>query len=202
MIMQNKTGKIFIVIGVVLVSLALLLLLYNIREDRLAGQASDEALTSIKETIPDEIAFGVSESNLEHDGDPYEMTVKEIDGYGYIGYLDIPALDLQLPIMSEWDDDRLNIAPCREYGSSKSDDLVIAGHNYRQHFASLPKLEIGNSFIFTDMNGIINTYEVQSIEVIEPTAVEVVKNSESDIILYTCTYGGQDRVAVNGVRID
>ncbi len=45
--------------------------------------------------------------------DPYdpEMTVVEIDGYGYVGVLTIPALELELPVMSEWDAARLKIAP-------------------------------------------------------------------------------------------
>ena len=67
--------------------------------------------------------------------DPYdpEMTVVEIDGYGYVGVLTIPTLELELPVMSEWDAARLKIAPCRYSGSTKTRDLVIAGHNYTTH---------------------------------------------------------------------
>ncbi len=32
--------------------------------------------------------------------DSDKMTVMEIDGYGYIGYLSIPALSLELPVLS------------------------------------------------------------------------------------------------------
>lgn len=51
-------------------------------------------------------------------------------------------------------------------------------------------------FFFTDMDGIESTYQVKEIGVVQPTAAEELKNSEWDLILYTCTYGGQDRIAV------
>ena len=178
-------------LGIVLISSALLLLLYNIREDNMAGNASDMALANMQNNIPNNITD-------EIDG----MTVKEIDGYGYIGYLFIPSLELELPIMSDWDYERLKIAPCRQFGSSKQDNLVIAGHNYTSHFGALPDLETGDILMFTDMDGITITYTVESIGVIEPTAVDVVKYNEWDLTLYTCTYGGKNRVIINCDRQD
>lgn len=183
-------------LGIVLISSALLLLLYNIREDNMARYASDMALANIQKNISEEISYG------KYHKDPYEMTVKEIDGYGYIGYLFIPSLELELPIMSDWDYERLKIAPCRQFGSSKQDNLVIAGHNYTSHFGALPDLETGDILMFTDMDGITITYTVESIGVIEPTAVDVVKYNEWDLTLYTCTYGGKNRVIINCDRQD
>ena len=37
----------------------------------------------------------------------------DIDGNEYIGYLTIPALGLELPVMAELDSARLETAPCR-----------------------------------------------------------------------------------------
>lgn len=74
--------------------------------------------------------------------DPYatEMTEVEIDGYYYIGYISIPALGMELPVMSDWSYPQLNISPCRYAGSTKTDDLVIAGHNYTRHFGGIKNL--------------------------------------------------------------
>ena len=191
--MSNRVGRILILLGAVLVTSALILILFNIKEGTQAGEVSDLVLTQVQEVIPEEII---------NEEDSLEMTVKYIDGYGYIGYLSIPNLDLELPIISDCDEERLKIAPCRQFGSSKSDDLVIAGHNYRQHFGSLPKLQIGHILEFTDMEGVISSYSVEAIQVIEPTDVEVVRDSERDLILYTCTYGGQNRVSVHCVKIE
>lgn len=42
-----------------------------------------------------------------------EMPVVMLDGYEYVGYVEIPALELKLPVMSDWDYNRLTLAPCR-----------------------------------------------------------------------------------------
>ena len=42
---------------------------------------------------------------------------------------------------------------------------------------------------------------VVTVDVLEPTAVDTVKDSEFDLVLYTCTYGGENRVAVFCDRI-
>lgn len=125
-----------------------------------------------------------------------ELPVTEIDGYGYVGYLSIPKLELELPVMSEWDYARLKIAPCRQFGSSRTDDLVIAAHNYKKHFGHLKDLEAGDEVGFTDMEGIENLYEVIRVETLKPTEVDAVQNSDHDLVLYTCTYGGKTRVTV------
>ena len=119
-----------------------------------------------------------------------------LDGYEYVGYVEIPALGLKLPVMSEWDYTRLKVAPCRQLGSSRTDDLVIAAHNYENHFGRLKKLSEGDTVIFTDMEGVVNTYSVKKIETLNPNEVDAVQNSGYALVLYTCTKGGKTRVTV------
>ena len=125
-----------------------------------------------------------------------EMPVVVLDGYEYVGYVEIPALGLKLPVMSEWDYTRLKVAPCRQFGSSRTDDLVIAAHNYENHFGRLKELSEGDTVIFTDMEGIVNTYSVKKIETLNPNEVDAVQNSGYALVLYTCTKGGKTRVTV------
>lgn len=96
------------------------------------------------------------------------MTEVEIDGYSYIGYLSIPKLELELPIMADWDYARLRIAPCRYTGSVRGEDLVIMAHNYASHFGGLAKLSEGDNVIFTDMDGITTVYEVVAQDILAP----------------------------------
>ena len=138
------------------------------------------------ETVPEESA---------------EMKVVEIDGYGYIGYLEVPDLSLQLPVMAECDYKRLKIAPCRQFCAVGTNDLVIAAHNYDRHFGRLKTLQGGESVTFTDMDGIVTSYEVEKVETLKPTAVDEVQNSDYDLVLYTCTLGGKTRVTVLCNRI-
>ena len=97
--------------------------------------------------------------------------------------------------------ERLRIAPCRQFGSTKTDDLVIAAHNYASHFGKLSQLRPGDLLTFSDMESDVILYEVSAMDILEPTAVETVKNSNFDLVLYTCTYGGETRVVVFCSRI-
>ena len=199
--MPKKAGIIFVTIGVVLILTALLLFLYNGIENRRAGQQAESLMDDIHSamieetsptTKPTEIEIEITETQETL---PAEMPVVMIDGYEYIGYLSIPDLELELPVMAEWDYSRLKIAPCRHFGSSRTDDLVIAAHNYKSHFGSLSKLNSGAEVIFTDMDGIENRYVLMKApETLAPDAVDAVQNSGYDLVLYTCTSGGATRV--------
>jgi sortase A len=130
------------------------------------------------------------------DPSAFEMTAVEIDGYAYIGYLSIPKLELELPIMADWDYMRLRIAPCRYTGSVRGEDLVLMAHNYASHFGGLTKLSEGDSVIFTDMDGIVTMYEVVAQDILDPYAVGEMTSGDFDLTLFTCTYGGKSRVTV------
>lgn len=205
--MPKKAGIIFVTMGVVLILSALLLFLYNGLEDRRAGQEAELLLNDIQSAITDGTEPTTPPMNSETDSTettdsteavetlPAEMPTLLIDGYEYIGYISIPDLDLELPVMAEWDYSRLKIAPCRHFGSSRTDDLVIAAHNYKSHFGSLSSLKEGAEVIFTDMDGIVNRYVlVHDPETLAPDAVEAVQNSDYGLVLYTCTPGGATRV--------
>ncbi len=192
--MRRKIGFLFMGIGAALLAAALSLLLFNRAEDKNAGKAAENILPSVIAAIEEP-----DESGRKTDADT-GMTVAEIDGYGYIGYLSIPALELELPVMSEWDYDRLKIAPCRYFGSTKTDDLVICGHNYTRHFGTLKNLQAGDLVIFTGMDGETIVYEVKAVETLQPTQITEMLESGCGLTLYTCTYGGQSRVTVRCVR--
>ncbi|MBR5616861.1 MAG: sortase [Oscillospiraceae bacterium] len=203
--MKRKFGILFIIIGILLILAALLLIGYNRYESQSASKASQSVLAVMQNTVEETtVSSAVEDVYVDHI-DPYdqdaaeiaaEMTEKEIDGQYYIGYLSIPILELELPVISEWSYPRLRIAPCRHFGSTKTDDLVIAAHNYESHFGKLKQLKTGDLLTFTDMDGEKILYEVQVIDVLQPTAVDAVKNSDFDLVLYTCTYGGESRVVV------
>lgn len=203
--MKRKFGILFIIIGILLILAALLLIGYNRYESQSASKASQSVLAVMQNTVEETtVSSAVEDVYVDHI-DPYdqdaaeiaaEMTEKEIDGQYYIGYLSIPILELELPVISEWSYPRLRIAPCRHFGSTKTDDLVIAAHNYESHFGKLKQLKTGDLLTFTDMDGEKILYEVQVIDVLQPTAVDAVKNSDFDLLLYTCTYGGESRVVV------
>ena len=203
--MPKKTGIAIVAVGAVLILSALLLLLYNRYEDAHAGQEAENLLTDIEAAIAAQTTDTPAATMPNKGGntatpsptalDP-EMPVVTLDGYEYVGYVEIPVLALKLPVMADWDYTRLKVAPCRQFGSSRTDDLVIAAHNYESHFGHLKDLSVGDTVTFTDMEGIVNTYSVEKIETLNPNEVDAVQNSGYDLVLYTCTKGGKTRVTV------
>lgn len=198
--MRNKAGIVFIALGAVLILSALLLLLYNRHEAALAGKEAEILLSDVEAAIGGQTSSGGPTDPTEETETeptlPPELPVVHLNGYDYVGYIEIPALELKLPVMATWDYDLLQVAPCRQFGSSRTDDLVIAAHNYVTHFGYLKKLIPGDTVIFTDMDGIVNNYAVEKTETLDPTSVDAVKNSGCDLVLYTCTIGGKTRVCV------
>ncbi len=187
--MPKNKGKIFVIAGAVLILLALSLYFYNQIENHKAGREAEEVL----------------ETMLSWMGKNWEMEEEdelEIDGNLYIGYITIPSLSLELPVMSEWSYANLKIAPCRQFGSVKENSLVIAAHNYSRHFGSLKYLSGGDEVYFTSIDGMQYAYKVAIVETLNPTQVDEVQNSDYDLVLYTCTLGGKSRVTVFCDRID
>ena len=90
----------------------------------------------------------------------------------------------------------LAAAPCRYSGSAYLENLVIAGHNYRSHFASLPQLQPGDAVTFTDMDGTVFRYKVDSLETLSPYAISDMTSGGWPLTLFTCTVGGQSRLAI------
>ena len=174
-------GLVCIVLGVVLLLAAGGLYAYNRYEDAHAGAEAQTVVADLQQKVE------TPEPETESGPLDPELPVVEIDGNEYVGEISIPSIVIDLPVMSEWSYPRLKIAPCRQFGSSRTDDLVIAAHNYESHFGKLTSLTAGDSVTFTDMN---------KVEVLDPHSVEEVEHSGYALVLYTCTYGGKTRVTV------
>ena len=198
--MGNTLRKICMVSGLLLIAAALCLFVYNKREAVSAAQTAEQALQEISD-VP-HVLEQPQESEIhsiipDYISDPtMEMPTVEVDGNFYIGILEIHALELSLPVISEWNDTRLKQAPCRYKGSVYLDNLIIAGHNYKKHFGGLKNLQIGDTITFTDMDEHCFSYTVTALEELDGTAIEAMESGDWDLTLFTCTIGGKKRVTV------
>lgn len=200
--MRRKLGAVCMALGVVLLLGALGLFLWNENEADRAEAASAELMTKLSVTIEENVQK--QPNSPSYIGTPDEllppeekkMTEVEIDGYGYIGYLTIPRLGLELPIMADWDYTRLKIAPCRYSGTTMEENLVLVAHNYRKHFGPIRRLVPGDEAAFVDMDGNVTCYLVAAVDVVPPSSVEEVTSGSFDLALVTCTYGGNTRLVV------
>ena len=199
--MKLKKGSIFIIIGLLLLVAALLLTCFNLY-DQFRGERSVD-------NIMDKMILKNREHSLQEGEIPdyilnpdMEMPVETIDGRDFIGTLEIPSLNLNLPIISQWSYGNLRVAPCRYDGSAYKNDMILAAHNYPSHFGNLKYLKEGEYVIFTDADGNKFTYTAVVRETLMPTAVnEMLSKDEEDwdLTLFTCTVGGRSRVVVRCV---
>lgn len=200
--MKCKFGIVLMVLGLVLMLCAGGLLIKNNQEAEYAELVSSQVIPKVVSVIQhrqelQQVIPGVSPEIIPE----RTMTVSEIDGYGYIGFVTIPALELELPVMADWSYPQLRLAPCRYTGGTYSDDLVIMAHNYRKHFARLSELRAGDTVIFTDMDAVITEYQVAAMDVLSSNAIEEMTAGNYDLTLFTCTYGGENRVTLRCNRL-
>ena len=185
--MKKARGYIYIVIGILLIFIAAYIVRENLNESAEAGSASDENLVKVIEQMPDSVL------PADFSG---PMPVVDVEGRSFIGTVQIPSLGLLLPIQDEWSSDNAKVSVCRYKGSAYDNDLIVCGHNYVEHFGTLPDLTTGSEVIVTDMNGISFHYKVANIETLGAYDVEEMEAGEWDFTMFTCTVGGSNRVTV------
>lgn len=219
---HKRRGTALICIGLILIAAALAITVYNLYDDFRAASEAEGVLSQINEYVSEQMQkpdYSSSDEKKPDIGsvhpdepdeklpdyvlDPYmPMPTLEIDGYSYIGTVTIPPLEIELPIMEQWDYKRMKKSPCRYSGSVYLNDLVVCAHNYRSHFGSLGKLQKNDEIIITDVNGNIFRYRVAQIETLGSRAVEEMTSGDWDLTLFTCTYDGRSRVTVRCMSID
>ena len=205
--MKSKAGAFCMVLGMLLIFGAIALTYMNQKENEAARESAVKIVPQLVEQIQHNTE--TEEVNSEAEVIPElqipvellteedkKMTEVEINGNLYIGYISIPALNMELPVMSDWSLAQLKIAPCRYSGSIRSEDMVLMAHNYISHFGPISMLEPGDEVYFTDMDGKITKYAVVGKDVLEATAVEEMTAGDFDLTLFTCTYSGSARITV------
>lgn len=203
---KTMKGKLLTGVGLLLIAAALLLTVYNIRESDRAGAESEEMvvrLESLTADLPERLETEKKELVPEYKKNPeMEMPTVEVNGQECVGMIEIPALGLKLPVISEWSDAKLKKAPCRYSGSAYLKNMIIAGHNYRTHFSGIKRLNPGDSVVFTDADGNVFSYEVAEIETVGGYDIEKMEAGDWDLTLFTCTNKGKARAAVRCREIE
>lgn len=185
----GTNGKRLIIAGLLVIAAALFLTVYNLYDGVRAASATNNVLVELK----NEIGTGSDDYMADED---IQMPVYTLEDRDYACIIEIPDIGTVLPVINETSNGNLKTAPCRYSGSIYQDNLVIAAHNYRSHFGKIKTLSQGAPVYIVDMDGNVFEYEVKTIEVLQPTAVAEMKDSEWDLTLFTCTVGGQARVTV------
>lgn len=210
---MRKTGIALIILGVLFLIGSAGLLIYNQREDVRAGKAAEEQLIRLVEEISiqreglqeeistatpeeEEALFQELQSTLPTVEQGILMDEIEVDGKTYIGYISFPTLEIDLPVMSRWTVEKLYTSPCHYFGSVQDGNLVIMAHNYSRHFGRITELKSGDPVYFINAFGEAFFYRVEFQEILPSDCIPQLTSGEFDLTLFTCTYGGANRITV------
>lgn len=226
---MKKHGSNFILVLMLLVGLSLLLYpsfadYWNSFTQSRAIASYSAQVSQLDETSYDTIWQQVTDHNealINRENsfvltDDQEITYKSllnISGTGIMGYVEIPAIDVSLPVYHGTDEAILQVAighlpwtslPC----GGESTHCVISGHRglpSARLFTDLDKLQSGDIFHFHILDRIL-TYEIDQIRIVEPTQVDdlLIQDGKDLATLVTCTpYGiNSHRLLVRGHRVD
>lgn len=130
------------------------------------------------------------------------LPVSELEGHAVIARLDIDALDLQLPVLSQTSDAALKVSVCYYIGPAPGGkgNLVITGHNYRSgaHFGKLDRIKTGDTVTVTSADGETFVYEVYKLDHIKPDNAQALNITQypCELTLLTCEANGNGRLLV------
>lgn len=151
--------------------------------------------------------------NLSEEAYAEYTSVLDITGTGIMGYVQIPTINVNLPIYHGTDESVLQIATGHIAGSSlpiggKGTHAAISGHRglpSAKLFTDLDKLIVGDIFVITVLDRKV-TYQVDQIHIVLPDEVSdlAIEKEKDYMTLVTCTpYGvNSHRMLVRGHRID
>ena len=228
-ILKSKHISNFILILMLLVGLCLLLYpsfanLWNSINATKAITNYDEAVIELDEADYTAYWNSAYEYNglLNQRNDVFRLTDQMLERYnteldvmgnGVMTYVNIPKLNVNLPVYHGSDEAVLQVAVGHLEWSSlpvggESTHCVVSGHRglpSAKLFTELDKMEIGDTFTLKTLGETL-TYQVDQILIVEPTDVEplYIVEGEDYCTLLTCTpYGiNSHRMLVRGTRIE
>ena len=143
----------------------------------------------------------------------YYEQLLNVSGNGIMGYIEIPSIDVMLPIYHGTSEEVLQVAIGHIEGSSlpiggESTHSVISGHRglpSSRLFTDIDQLSEGDTFTLMVLDEVL-TYEVDQIRIVEPEDISLLAIEEGQDLctLVTCTpYGvNSHRLLVRGHRVE
>ena len=144
--MKRKIGRLYMVLGAVLILCAAGLLGYNRWDAARAEKASQEVLGELEQTIKT-----ITEHQQENETAAWPVLVPDAEGHrgggraDHIGVLSIPAVGRGAAGDGAVELRRAEDRPGRYSGTTYGDDLVICGHNTQCTSSPIKWLAIGSS---------------------------------------------------------
>ena len=222
---EGKYGKILtIILGIVVIAVLILLgfLGYDVYRkktiDKDTSKALDDFDTALNSVARNDIVKNVEIPEI--DTKPTENTTTtggsssgntnkvQHNGYNVEGKIQIPAINLQYPILEKVTPSSIETAVAilySENGLNQPGNTVISGHNYRNgsFFGNNDKLKLGDKVYITDNSGTKLKYNIYNIYETSPDDGDFIMretNGKREISLQTCTDNSKGRLIIWAVE--
>ena len=183
----TRPRRLLVAAGALLLLAGALLAGQNLLTERRAARQTADLLAAVETRI----AAPADLPAPEVTGDPWA-------GYEVIGVVGLPDLGLSLPVLADYTQDLLAVAPCRYTDdlALEPGQLVVAGHNYRTHFGRLGELSPGSRITWQNLDGVTYTYTVTEVTEIDAGDREALEQGDWDLTLFTCDVTRTRRILV------
>ena len=215
---KDRISQIIFIGFVITIILFICVLVNQWIEIKEVGKVDKQRQTSLESTENFDTRNEIEKSNIILDDEntiqntrirqTEENMLTTYKGYPVIAKLEIPKINLETYVISEYSNQALGVSVTKFYGSNPNEvgNFCIAGHNYvtKNMFHDLKKLDIGDTFTLIDSNlqeGMYKIYLVETVEPYETQCLSQKTDGRIEVTLITCTADSSKRIIVKAVKI-
>ena len=215
---KDRKSQIIFIGFVITIFLFICVLVNQWIEIREVGKVDKQGKTSLASTVNVNTRNEMEESNIILDDENMiqdtsinqteESMLTTYKGYPVIAKLEIPKINLETYVISEYSNQALGVSVTKFYGGNPNEvgNFCIAGHNYitKNMFHDLKNLSIGDTFTLIDTNHHEGFYKIYLVETVEPDETQCLSQKTDgriEVTLITCTPDSSKRIIVKAVKI-
>lgn len=173
-------------------------------------QENEEILTVIlSQDVQGQVGMETEiDQNRETTKKNNQYTAKDGKTYNVDATLNIPALGINYPVLSETSEALLKVSLNKFWGPTPNEvgNYCIVGHNYtnKKMFGKLADIKNGDTVELTDSSGRKLNYAVYNKFIVEPDDVACTSqltSGKKEVTLITCTNHGKQRLVVKAREV-
>lgn len=188
--MKKKIPSLPVLLGSLLILCGLLLVGVSQIRIQIADRKIQTVATQLEILLPERTP---GFSGMYRDS---QMPVLEIDGTDYSALLEIPLLNVELPVAHRWDTYKRTLIPSRFWGSIYDPPCAIGGSDAPGHFDFCSRIEPGTLITVTDTAGTQFCYTVTRVDRSSHAKTDWLLNDDFDLTLFCRSTYSMEYIAV------
>ena len=205
---KDRNSKIIFIGFVITIFLFICVLVNQWIEIKETGKVDKQVQTSFVSTENVNTSGEIQEKNTTLDtssNQTEESILTTYKGYPVIAKLEIPKINLETYVISEYSNQALGVSVTKFYGGNPNEvgNFCIAGHNYNddRFFGKIDELELKDKIALYDLQGEKYEYIVFDIFETDENDTSVLENTKNyELTLVTCNNSNKKRVIVKAYR--